>query len=59
MRKERDQQQAGKKRAGKKLTIRKEAIQRLDLVSLKPAGGGGACVTHYCRSGLSCLCSSR
>ena len=62
MRKQRDEQQAGKQagkqRAGKKLAFRREAVHRLDPDSLKPAAGG-ACATYYCHSGYSCLCSSR
>ncbi|HYL06830.1 MAG TPA: class I lanthipeptide [Thermoanaerobaculia bacterium] len=57
MKKERNEPQTGGKPAGKKLTLRKEAVHRLDPDSMKPAAGG-ACVTHYCRSGWSCLCSS-
>ena len=58
MKKEHNARQAATKQAGKKLTLHREAVHRLDPDSLKPAAAG-ACVTHYCRSGLSCLCSSQ
>lgn len=47
----------GKKKIGKNLSVRRESLTRLDPETLKPAAAG-ACFTHYCRSGLSCLCSS-
>lgn len=41
-----------------KLPVRRESVLRLDPRSLKPVAAAGGCVTRYCRSGFSCLCSS-
>jgi len=46
------------RKLGKKLAVRRESLTRLDPQTLKPAAAAGACFTHYCRSGATCLCSS-
>jgi hypothetical protein len=45
------------RKLGRKLAVRRESLTRLDPQALKPAAAG-ACFTHYCRSGATCLCSS-
>jgi hypothetical protein len=46
------------KRPSQKLSVRRESLTRLDPETLTKPAAAGACFTHYCRSGHSCLCSS-
>jgi hypothetical protein len=46
------------RKLGKRLALRRESLTQLDLQTLKSAAAAGACFTHYCRSGATCLCSS-
>jgi len=46
------------KRSTRKLSVHRESLTRLDPETLRPAAAAGACLTFYCRSGKSCLCSS-
>lgn len=47
-----------KKQLAKKLSLRRESLSRLEPRTLKEPVAAGVCLTYYCRSGDSCLCSS-